>query len=147
MKNISKIGVLLLFALVTNFVVGQKRPGMEKIKSLKIAFITECLSLSSEEATVFWPVYNEHEKALENIRTKERQDIRGKLRNFNQMSDQEIRGLMDEFLELEKEKTERNHAFLKKMSDLISARKTFMLIKAEEDFKRRLLQQIQQRRQ
>ncbi|MBT8263901.1 MAG: hypothetical protein HKN52_01910 [Eudoraea sp.] len=147
MKNISKIGVLLLFALVTNFVVGQKRPGMEKIKSLKIAFITERLALSSEEATVFWPVYNEHEKALENIRTKERQDIRGKLRNFNQMSDQEIRGLMDEFLELEKEKTERNHAFLKKMSDLISARKTFMLIKAEEDFKRRLLQQIQQRRQ
>ncbi|NNL02572.1 MAG: hypothetical protein HKP39_09890 [Eudoraea sp.] len=147
MKNISKIGVLLLFALVTNFVVGQKRPGMEKIKSLKIAFITERLALSSEEATVFWPVYNEHEKALENIRTKERQDIRGKLRNFNQMSDQEIRGLMDEFLELEKEKTERNHAFLKKMSDLISARKTFMLIKAEEDFKRRLLQQLQQRRQ
>lgn len=147
MKNISKIGVLLLFVLVTNFVVGQNRPGMDKIKSLKIAFITERLALSSEEATVFWPVYNEHEKALERIRIKERQDIRGKLRNFDQMSDQEIRGLMDEFLELEKEKTERNHAFLKKMSDLISARKTFMLVKAEEDFKRRLLQQIQQRRQ
>jgi hypothetical protein len=147
MKNISKIGVLLLFALVTNFVVGQNRPGMDKIKSLKIAFITERLALSSEEATVFWPVYNEHEKVLENLRIKERQDIRGKLRNFDQMSDQQIRGLMDEFLELEKEKTERNHAFLKKMSDLISARKTFMLIKAEEDFKRRLLQQIQQRRQ
>ncbi len=147
MKNISKIGVLMLFVFVTNFVVGQNRPGREKIKSLKIAFITERLSLSSEEATVFWPVYNEHEKALENLRIKERNDIRGKLRNFDQMSDQQIDGLMDEFLELEKEKMERNRAFIKKMSGLISARKTFLLIKAEEDFKRRLLQQIQQRRQ
>ena len=147
MKNISKIGVLMLFDFVTNFVVGQNRPGREKIKSLKIAFITERLSLSSEEATVFWPVYNEHEKALENLRIKERNDIRGKLRNFDQMSDQQIDGLMDEFLELEKEKMERNRAFIKKMSGLISARKTFLLIKAEEDFKRRLLQQIQQRRQ
>jgi len=147
MKNISKIGVLMLFVFVTNFVAGQNRPGMDKIKSLKIAFITERLALSSEEATVFWPVYNEHEKALENLRIKERNDIRGKLRNFDQMSDQQIGGLMDEFLELEKEKLERNRAFLKKMSNLISARKTFKLIKAEEDFKRRLLQQIQQRRQ
>jgi len=147
MKNISKIGVLMLFVFVTNFVVGQNRPGMDKIKSLKVAFITERLALSSEEATVFWPVYNEHEKALENLRIKERRDIRGKLRNFDQMSDQQIGSLMDEFLELEREKLERNRAFLKKMSNLISARKTFMLIKAEEDFKRRLLQQIQQRRQ
>jgi hypothetical protein len=147
MKNISKIGVLMLFVFVTNFVVGQNRPGREKIKSLKIAFITERLSLSSEEAAVFWPVYNEHEKALENLRLKERNEIRGKLRNFDQMSDQQINSLMDEFLELEKEKTERNRAFIKEMSGLISARKTFLLLKAEEDFKRRLLQQIQQRRQ
>ena len=147
MKNISKIGVLMLFVFVTNFVVGQNRQGREKIKSLKIAFITERLSLSSEEAAVFWPVYNEHEKALENLRLKERNEIRGKLRDFDQMSDQQISSLMDEFLELEKEKTERNRAFIKKMSGLISARKTFLLLKAEEDFKRRLLQQIQQRRQ
>jgi hypothetical protein len=147
MKNISKIALLTMLFLATTFVSAQTRTGMDKIKSLKIAFITERLSLSSEEAKVFWPVYNQHEEALGNLRYKERTEIRGKLRNMETMSDQQVRKIMDELLALENEKNQRNLAFLEEMTNLISAKKTFLLIKAEEDFKRRLLQQIQQRRQ
>lgn len=125
----------------------QEGAGMDKIKSLKIAFITERLNLSSEEAAVFWPVYNEHENALEELRTRERIEMRGRLRNFQNMSDQQIRSLMDEYLDLQNERNQKNVAFLERMADLIGARKTFLLIKAEDDFKKRLLQQIQQRRQ
>lgn len=121
--------------------------GMDKIKSLKIAFITERLNLSSDEAAIFWPVYNEHEANLEALRIRERDEIRGKLRNFQNMSDQEIGKLMEEFIALENERNRLNTDFLKRMANLISARKTFLLIKAEDDFKKRLLQQIQQRRQ
>ena len=120
---------------------------MDKIKSLKIAFITERLNLSSEEAAIFWPVYNEHEATLEELRIRERTEMRGRLRNFQNMSDQQIRSLMDEYLDLQNERNQKNVAFLERMADLIGARKTFLLIKAEDDFKKRLLQQIQQRRQ
>ncbi len=146
MKHINKIIMIILF-FGTALAYGQRGAGMEKIKSLKIAFITERLNLSSEEAAVFWPVYNEHEAALEALRIKERTEIRGKLRNFEAMSEQQVRDLMDEFLDLENEKNERNTAFLRKMTGLISAKKTFLLIKAEDDFKKRLLEQIQRRRQ
>jgi len=144
MKHISKI-LIIAFMSASSFLSAQT--GMDKIKSLKIAFITERLSLTSEEAAVFWPVYNEHEAAIEKIRRRERTEIRNRLQNFQNISDQQIQSLMDEFLALQEERNNRNIAFLKKMTNLISARKTFLLIKAEDDFKKRLLQQIQKRRQ
>ncbi len=144
MKHISKI-LVIVFISASTFISAQT--GMDKIKSLKIAFITERLSLTSDEAAVFWPVYNEHEAAIEQLRRRERMEIRNRLQNFQNMSDQEIQSLMDEFLTLENERNNRNMAFLRKMNTIISARKTFLLIKAEDDFKKRLLQQIQKRRQ
>ena len=36
----------------------------ERIQALKIAFITQRLQLSSEEAQRFWPIYNNYEKDL-----------------------------------------------------------------------------------
>lgn len=144
MKHISKI-LIIAFISASSFLSAQT--GRDKIKSLKIAFITERLSLTSEEAAVFWPVYNEHEAAIEELRNRERTEIRNRLQNFQNISDQQIQTLMDEFLTLENERNTRNMAFLKKMTNLISARKTFLLIKAEDDFKKRLLQQIQKRRQ
>lgn len=144
MKHISKI---LIIAFISASTLLSAQSGMDKIKSLKIAFITERLNLSSEEAAVFWPVYNEHEAAIENLRRNERTEIRNRLQNFQNMSDGQIQSLMNEFLALQEERNNRNTAFLKKMTNLISARKTFLLIKAEDDFKKRLLQQIQKRRQ
>jgi len=144
MKHISKI-LIIAFISASTFLSAQT--GMDKIKSLKIAFITERLSLTSDEAAVFWPVYNEHEAVIEQLRRRERTEIRNRLQNFQNMSDQQIQSLMDEFLALENERNTRNMVFLKKMTNLISARKTFLLIKAEDDFKKRLLQRLQKRRQ
>ncbi len=146
MKSISKLFILaLLLSCTLSF--AQTGSGMDKIKSLKIAFITERLSLTSDEAAVFWPVYNEHEAAMEELRLRERDEIRNRLQDFRNMSDQQIQKLMDQYLTLQEERNRKNTAFLKRMANLISARKTFLLIKAEDDFKRRLLQQIRQRRQ
>ncbi len=146
MKNFSKL-ITVVLLLCGSLAFAQSGSGMDKIKSLKIAFITERLSLSSDEAAVFWPVYNEHESALEALRIRERDEIRNKLQNFRSMSDQQIQNLMDDYLELQEERNRKNTAFLKRMANLISARKTFLLIKAEDDFKKRLLQQIRQRGQ
>ena len=76
----------MLFLTVVS-VSGQGRPGMDKIKSLKVAFITERVGLTSKEATMFWPVYNEHEEALAQIRRKERVEIRSKMADFENLSE------------------------------------------------------------
>lgn len=147
MNKFGKIWVFATLFLSVAIVTGQGRPGMDKIKSLKVAFITERVDLTSNEATMFWPVYNEHEDALAQIRRKERLEIKSKMVDFENLSDTEANKLLDQLIELEKEKQQLNVEFLSNIREVISPKKTFLLIKAEEDFKRRLLKQIQQRRQ
>jgi len=39
----------------------------EKVQALKIAFITQRLQLTSEEAQKFWPVYGQYENDLKSV--------------------------------------------------------------------------------
>jgi hypothetical protein len=51
--------------LLANAQNGQR---IEKIQALKIAFITQRLDLTSAEAEKFWPLYNEYEREINNLR-------------------------------------------------------------------------------
>ena len=146
MKNRVKIGVMTVFLLVSAISFAQNPRGRERIKSLKVAFITERLDLTSEEAQVFWPLYNEHEENIEAIKRRERTEIRSQLQDFDSLSEAEADRLLGKMIDLETEKHRLNAAYIKRMSEVISPRKTFMLIRAEEDFKKRLLKEIQKRR-
>ena len=146
MSKYGKLGAFI-FCLFASFVVyAQGGPGREKIKTLKVAFITERVGLTSEEAQVFWPIYNEHERNTLRIRRKERLEIQSKLIDMDLLTNAEANQLLDELIALEQEKQDRNIEFLDRISQVISPKKTLLLIKAEEDFKRRLLREMQQRR-
>lgn len=146
MNKLSKIGALILLMLVFASGYSQGRPAQERIKTLKVAFITERLSLSSSEAQAFWPIYNAHEDNLESLKRKERREIRGKLVDFENLSEKEAAALLEQSMGLEKEKHRLNMLFIQDIRQVLSAKKTFLLIKAEEDFRKRLLREIQQRR-
>ena len=46
----------------------------EKVQALKIAFITQKLELTTDEAQKFWPVYNEYRSELQTARKENRQE-------------------------------------------------------------------------
>jgi len=62
--------ILLMIAGSISFVKAQDDTGprAEKIQALKIAFITQKLQLTSDEAEKFWPVYNQYENEIRNLR-------------------------------------------------------------------------------
>src|SRR6478609_7163460 len=63
MKN--KITYILLFLLSIQFGFSQKNDARkEQIKSLKIAFISQKLALTSDEAEKFWPIYNKYDDKI-----------------------------------------------------------------------------------
>ena len=39
----------------------------EKVQALKIAFITQKLNLSTDEAQKFWPIYNQYDREVQNV--------------------------------------------------------------------------------
>ena len=144
--NINKNILIVLFLLfTTTLMFGQRRPDKEKIKSLKIAYITERLNLTNSEAQAFWPIYNAHEKQIESFRNQERSGIYGKLKDMESLSENEIETLLRELITLENQKHAANQQFLKDIQKVISAKKTFLLLKTENGFKRRLLQQYRQK--
>ncbi len=144
--NINKNILVVLFLLFsTTLMYGQRRPDKEKIKSLKVAYITERLNLTSIEAQAFWPIYNAHEEKMESFREQERNQIYSKLRDMESLSDKESEVLFKDLVALENQKHEANQQFLKDIRKVISAKKTFLLLKTENGFKRRLLKQYRQK--
>lgn len=141
-----KLLLVIAFLALTSTFYGQRRPDREKLKSLKIAFLTERLDLSNDEAEAFWPAYNKHEERMNGFRKTERQEIRSKAMDFDALTEKEAEELLSKQMSLEAEKQAEQQAFVKNMKGILSAKKTIILLKSEEDFKRKLIQQYRQRR-
>lgn len=136
----------LLFLISTTLFYGQRRPDREKIKSLKVAFFTERLDLSSDEAEAFWPAYNAHEKQMNSFRRSERTEFRAKFKNLEAMTNADAEKLLQNYIALENKKQKEQQSFVEKMKGILSAKKTIVLLKAEEDFKKQLIKQYRQKR-
>ncbi len=146
MKNIALYSLTIMLLLSFNSNAQQKeRIGKDKIRSLKIAFITERLDLSPKEAEDFWPIYNAHEKEIERIRSKERSHTHGTHKNKAELTEKEAEKLIYDILSIEEKRYKEKRDFLKKVKSKISAKKTILLMKAEEDFRRKLFRKYKER--
>lgn len=145
-KNI--LPILLFFASLPfygqNEALNQKK---EQIKTLKVAFITNELSLSSEEAEKFWPVYNTFDDRQFELRHQKRNTLH-KIGNnsLDTMSEKEASALL-----IQMENTDEELYLLKKkliynLKTIISPIKILKLKKAEEDFNRKLLKQYRDKK-
>ena len=145
MNNLKNM-IVVVTLLSTTVFYGQRRPDRDKIKALKIAFITERLELKSSEAQAFWPVYNAYEEKMASIRDTEQSQIKGKFRNLGEMSNSEAEKLLDTYLDLEAKKSLEQRTFVTELKKIIPAKKIILLKKTEDDFKRKLIQLYRQNR-
>lgn len=145
MNNLKKYFVFaaLLIVYVSN---AQHKPDRDKIAALKVAYITEKLDLTTQEAQVFWPIYNTHEKDMEALRQKDRTLIRGKLSDVDAMSEKEAQKLLKQYIAFEEEEDKLDSAFYERVGKEISAKKSMLLLRAKEDFKRHLIKQYRSKK-
>ena len=89
------ITLILLLITLGSTAQRQKR---ERIRTLKVAFITEKLDLTPKEAQEFWPVYNAFDKQVFQVRSQELRTYRREIRtNYDAMSEEEARILLNKF--------------------------------------------------
>ena len=130
------IPIFALFVCFSTFAQGGEKM-KERIKTQKIAFITDKLDLSSEEAQVFWPIYNEYETTTEQIKSVDLREIKQKMRQNPNPSDKEASQLLEQLISAE---NKMHNAKLKLVSDLkkvISPLKIIKLKAAEEAFNKK----------
>lgn len=142
----NKRTLVLCILLFGTFLMHAQGPVRDRIKTLKVAFITEHVGLTSEEAQQFWPIYNEHEKVMGNIRRKERAGIHANIARARDLSNEESDDLLDNLIALQFDKQKAEREFLSKLRTVIPAKKVLLLVKSEEDFKRQMIQQFRKRR-
>ncbi|WP_196888545.1 sensor of ECF-type sigma factor [Aureivirga sp. CE67] len=117
---------------------------MEKIKALKVQYITDILDLSVKEAQQFWPLYNEYEDKLNDYRKKEH-DFFQKIKEIDNLNEQEAKQLLINIEKLEKENYENRKEYYEALQKILPAKKVVLLKKAEIDFNRKLLKQFKKR--
>ena len=109
----------------------------EKVEAMRIAFITKRLDLTPEEAKGFWPLYDTYRKDLATLR-----------RNFDPKDDGSDPHLdADRQLEFEQKKLDLKKQYKPQFESVLGKTKLNLLISAEEDFKRILVQTIRNRQQ
>ncbi|MCM4166404.1 hypothetical protein KCTC52924_03337 [Arenibacter antarcticus] len=143
-KNYIILAVFWLMATLS--VSAQGKPDWDKIKSYKIAFITERLNLTPKEAQDFWPLYNEYEAQKIALHRREHSKIKEKIKNLDALSAAEASDLLKQMGKLEEDKYRAEKAYIEKVSNTISAKKAIVLLRSEEDFKRQLIKQYRQKR-
>ena len=135
MKNIAVSLALILLALLG---FTQPPPGppptkdaYEKMKAHKIAYITQKLNLTSEEAQVFWPVHNELENKLHELREANRPD---KKKDPEAMTDAEVEEMVMQRFEFKQKELNLEKEYHEKYKQVLPTKKVAALYKAEQSF-------------
>lgn len=135
-----KLSIIIALFLTTVIVAQNQR--QEKVKAFKIAFITERLELNPKEAQAFWPIYNVYQDKMSTILASERQFLRSVRDDWQALTDNEAQQTLEKIQEIERQKLEAKSSLIKSLRQTLSAKKILVLLKTEEDFKRRLLNRL-----
>ncbi len=136
--------ILLLLLIGTFNATAQEFKNRERIKALKVAFITERLELTSTEAQKFWPIYNTFEDDHNKFRRQSFENR--KSTDFDNLSEQDAKALLDTMISIENQKSKLREKFLSDLMKVLPAKKIIQLKVAEDEFNKRMLEEMKKRR-
>ncbi|WP_394759649.1 sensor of ECF-type sigma factor [Flavobacterium sp.] len=143
MKKI--ITILLLFLCTISFAQDFEKRA-ERVKALRVAFISTKLDLTSQEAEKFWPLFNKFSDAQMDLHKQKKQlMLRLKPENTSGMSDSETLKLLNESENIDATMETKKRQFVKDLQGVISPQKIVLLKGLEEEFKNTLLNKMKQR--
>ncbi len=117
-------------------------PRKEKVESMRIAFLTQKLDLSPEEAQKFWPVYNEFHKKREELHKKRKEEMKSAKQNFDSLSDKQVEKIVDDEMIFRQKNFELEKEYHSKFKSVLPIKKVAKLYHAEDMFARHLLDKI-----
>jgi Spy/CpxP family protein refolding chaperone len=117
----------------------------EQLQVERIAYFTEKIGLTTEEAQLFWPVYNE----MDNKRTalfEERASMMHKYMNHaDDLSDRQVEEQLNRLAAIQQQEMAIPAEYDAKFRKVLSARKVMNLYVAEMGFRNYLLQKMRNR--
>ncbi len=136
------IYLVAIFATISLNAMAQKG---ERLETMKIGFITERLNLSSDEAKVFWPVYNKFTDDMKKLRQSSKGKISEEMADMPAMTDAEAEKVLNDMVNFKIQEADLLKKYAAEFKKVLPVKKVVLLFKAENDFKRELLKKLSQR--
>ena len=145
-----QIYVIVAIFFISGLSFGQevKNPG-EKVRSLKIAYITQELELTGKEAEKFWPVYNEYDRKIRGLERNERMKVRTIIKESNgykNLTDNQADEILNRIYKIEGQIFDTKKEMDQKLSKVISKKKILRLKHIEREFVRNLMNRLRSRK-
>ncbi len=146
MKHILNFTLLLFLCSSVSF-AQPKQGKRDRIKALKIAFISDELALTPDEAEKFWPIYNAFEDKQFELQHEKMKSYMNRIEtDMGKLSENEANQLLAQMEKTEDELYQLRKKFNQNLKLVLSAQKIVKLHKAEEQFRKDLLKQFRSSR-
>ena len=144
--NISKMKTIRFILITITILTGSHRlwaqggQGIQRINNAKIGMITNRLNLTQEQATQFWPIYNEYDVKQIEIR----RNIRRTANEINTLTatDTQILEALRKQIDWKQKEVDLEREYMSKFLKVLNARQLAELYKAELQFTQMLLKQL-----
>lgn len=113
----------------------------EKFQAEKVAFLTNEMDLTVEEAQVFWPVYNEYSKAADEAHRAAMTAL-DKIRKNKELSDDEASAAIASLVAARQQETALMAEYTEKFKKVLPMKKVAAMFAAEEGFRQHLFRQF-----
>jgi hypothetical protein len=141
MKKIIIFSILSLCLMTTVFAQRSGERMKNRMEGYQIAFITDKLNLTSEEAQKFWPIYNQYKDQAKKLR----QDAKPQ-KEIQDMTDAEAEQFIKSSFEKDSKELDLKKEFVQKLRGVLPPKKIAQLQGLEKEFKKELLEKAKERR-
>lgn len=112
----------------------------QRIKTIKIWQLTDAVGLTPEQSERFFPIYNKHQEAMQNLEIEKREALKrlNSLTDDPDASDDDINKSMMEINDFIRRSMEMRQDYMKDVSTVLLLRQQGKLLAFEEMFKKRM---------
>lgn len=145
MKHIVFLMAIFISGISTSQVVTsyqEVKRGTDKIEAMEVAYLTQELELSVDEAQKFWPIFNDIKNEQNELKIAKKKLMYDMGKTYNTMTNDQAQGFVDGMFEIEKGLNESNfEARNRRIIKIIGPKRFLQLKKAEVEFRRKILRE------
>jgi hypothetical protein len=141
MKQVTKYIFTVVFCVFAIIATAQSGTKRDKIEALRVSFISQKVNLTTQETQLFWPLYNEYNDKLDNVKKAFRQQFIKDV-DFNTITDKEAEAYLNAELNLKLKEYELHKEYFERFKKILPVKKIALIRRAEEDFKKELIKNI-----
>ncbi|MBX7141488.1 MAG: hypothetical protein K1X63_10460 [Chitinophagales bacterium] len=143
-KKICLPGLMLFILMIGKSSQAQPQGKRDDIEAMRIGFITQQLDLTTDEAKVFWPVYNKYHDEMEVLRKDRATELLSAKVNFDSMTDDEASKLIDNEFNSRQKEIDIQRKYNVEFKKVLPVKKVAKLYRAEQLFKIKLISEMKQ---